>query len=144
LEAIEKLKLDMEPFRFIVSRFSPAGDFLFDTNMEVSLEDYSIVEDAEQGQDITISIQLKQYKHYATQILQVIPTSIDTNTVKTKAVTTRAAKKPAKTYTVKAGDTLWKIAKKELGDGSKYSTIASLNGIRNPNLIYPGQVIKLG
>lgn len=46
-------------------------------------------------------------------------------------------------YTVVQGDTLWAIAKRFLGDGSRYKELAGLNGIQNPNLIYPGQVIRL-
>lgn len=49
----------------------------------------------------------------------------------------------ASTYTVKKGDTLWAIAKKYLGSGSKYQQLAKWNNISNPNLIYVGQVIKL-
>jgi LysM repeat protein len=46
----------------------------------------------------------------------------------------------ASTYTVKAGDTLSGIAAKF---GTTYQELAKLNGIANPNKIYPGQVIKL-
>lgn len=46
-------------------------------------------------------------------------------------------------YVVKKGDTLWAIAKKYLGSGTKYPQIASENNIKNPNLIYPGQVFKI-
>jgi len=47
-------------------------------------------------------------------------------------------------YTVKKGDTLWDIAKKQLGSGAKYKEIAKLNPqIKDPNRIYPGQVLKL-
>lgn len=45
-----------------------------------------------------------------------------------------------KTYTVKSGDTLSGIASKF---GTTYQKIAELNGISNPNLIYPGQVLKI-
>ncbi|MBR4934415.1 MAG: LysM peptidoglycan-binding domain-containing protein, partial [Anaerotignum sp.] len=47
------------------------------------------------------------------------------------------------TYTVQKGDCLWNIAKKQLGDGTKYRQIAEKNGISDPNKIYPGQVLKL-
>ncbi|WP_066894143.1 LysM peptidoglycan-binding domain-containing protein [Clostridium nigeriense] len=43
-------------------------------------------------------------------------------------------------YTVKSGDTLSSIAAKY---GTTYQEIARINGISNPNLIYPGQVIKI-
>lgn len=46
-------------------------------------------------------------------------------------------------YTVQRGDTLWGIAEKYLGNGTKYTQIASENHIKNPNLIYPGQRIKI-
>lgn len=50
-----------------------------------------------------------------------------------------------KTYTVKIGDTLWGIAKKYYGNGAKYPTIYNANKgkIKNPNLIYVGQVFTI-
>ncbi len=50
-----------------------------------------------------------------------------------------------KTYTVKSGDSLWKIAKQFYGNGAAYTKIASANSdkIKNPNLIYPGQVLNI-
>jgi LysM repeat protein len=49
------------------------------------------------------------------------------------------------TYTVKAGDTLSKIAKQHLGDGNAYMKIYELNRdqLSNPDQIKPGQVLKL-
>lgn len=49
---------------------------------------------------------------------------------------------PAATYTVKGGDTLWDIAKKELGDGSRYKEIMELNGMTSTT-IHKGDVLKL-
>lgn len=46
------------------------------------------------------------------------------------------------TYTVKKGDSLWKIAATYLGNGSKYPEIATLNNIKD-NFIYAGQVLKI-
>lgn len=48
-----------------------------------------------------------------------------------------------KTYTVVSGDTLWKIAQREYGNGAKYTVIADANGITNPNLIHVGQVLTI-
>ncbi|MCV7259025.1 LysM peptidoglycan-binding domain-containing protein [Mycobacterium shimoidei] len=48
-----------------------------------------------------------------------------------------------RTYTVVSGDTLWAIAERFYGDGSKYQTIADASGISNPDLIYPGQVLTI-
>lgn len=44
------------------------------------------------------------------------------------------------TYTVKNGDTLSGIANKF---GTTYQKLAEINGIANPNKIYPGQVLKI-
>jgi nucleoid-associated protein YgaU len=51
----------------------------------------------------------------------------------------------AKTYTVKAGDTLSKIAKEYLGDANAYMKIfeANRDQLKNPDLIKPGQVLKI-
>lgn len=46
----------------------------------------------------------------------------------------------ATTYTVKSGDSLSGIASRY---GTTVSALASLNGISNPNWIYPGQVLKI-
>jgi nucleoid-associated protein YgaU len=49
------------------------------------------------------------------------------------------------TATVSRGDSLWRISQRALGGGPRYSIIyrANKNQIRNPNLIYPGQVFVL-
>jgi nucleoid-associated protein YgaU len=49
------------------------------------------------------------------------------------------------TYTVKKGDSLSKIAKAHYGDGAKWKMIFEANRdlISNPDLIHPGQVLKL-
>ena len=49
----------------------------------------------------------------------------------------------ADSYTVVKGDCLWSICKKFYGDGSLAYKLATANGIKNPNLIYPGQVLTL-
>lgn len=55
------------------------------------------------------------------------------------------AQPSSKTYTVKAGDTLSGIAKEHLGNASEYMKIFNLNKdqLANPDLIKPGQVLRL-
>ena len=43
-------------------------------------------------------------------------------------------------YTVRRGDSLWRIARRY---GVSVNYLASINNIQNPNLIYPGQVLKI-
>lgn len=71
LDYFEQLKTAKEPFQFIVSRCLPTGKLLFDTNITVSLEEYTITEDAKNGFDLEVSISLKQYKHFATKTISV-------------------------------------------------------------------------
>lgn len=47
------------------------------------------------------------------------------------------------TYTVKSGDSLWKIAQTNLGDGNKWTEIAKNNDLKNPSIIRVGQELKL-
>lgn len=49
------------------------------------------------------------------------------------------------TYTVKKGDSLSKIAKQVYGDAQQWRKIHEANRdiIENPDLIHPGQVLKL-
>lgn len=46
-------------------------------------------------------------------------------------------------YTVLRGDTLWGIAQKFYADGNRYTEIASVNSISNPNFIKPGQKLLI-
>lgn len=143
LDKFEKLKIDKKPFQFIVSRVTPSGNLLFDTNMTVSLEEYSVLEDVKNGLDLEVSIRLKQHKPYGTKKIAVVQTATTQNTVKTTSVRP-TTQEPPNVHTVVRGDTLWAICKKYLGDGSKFREIAELNDIKNPNLIRIGQVIRLG
>lgn len=71
--------------------------------------------------------------------LEVKPTTVKS----TKQVKKTVQKEEIINYVVKRGDTLWAISEKYLGSGSKYPQIAQENNIKNPNLIYPGQVFKI-
>ena len=48
-------------------------------------------------------------------------------------------------YTVNPGDTLWKIAHEALGDGDLFIELIKANPRlrRNPNRIFPGQILDL-
>jgi hypothetical protein len=147
LDELEKLQTSMKPFQFIVTRSFPNGKMLFDTNMKVSLESYDIKEDAKQGFDIVVSVKLKQYREYGTKTCTI---STDSNKTTASVQNTRPTDNSPtpstnKTYTVQKGDCLWNIAKKFYGNGSKYTVIYNANKdkIKNPNLIYHGQVLTI-
>lgn len=148
LDHLEALKIGKRPFQFIVCRRRPDGKNLFDTNIKVSLEEYSITEDAKDGFDLTVTIKLKQYRAYGTKIVSIIFDEDAKNAVAEKQRETTASPEPAsaQSYTVVKGDCLWTIAKKFYGNGSKYSVIYNANKSvigTNPNRIYPGQILTI-
>lgn len=154
LTLLERAKTQKTTTQFIMTRTTPAGQLLFDTNIKVSVEDYTIEENATNGLDVSVEVKLKQYRDYSTKTVAIKTTvkhndSKDTPVVKKTATvkTTRPATTAPKvrTYTVKKGDTLWGIAKKYYGNGAKYTQIYNANKdkIKNPNLIYPGQVFTI-
>lgn len=148
LSLFERLKTSKQPFQFILNRSMPSGRRLFYTNLTVGMEDYQITDDAEEGFDITVTVSLKQYRHYGTKTVKVqpAPAPAETPTATVEQPQRETSQAPQQTtYTVKSGDCLWNIAKKYLGDGSRYNEIYNLNKdkITNPNLIYAGQVLTL-
>jgi len=73
-----------------------------------------------------------------------IQADIKVNPAAAKATGTTGQATP-KTYTVKAGDTLSKIAKEQLGDANAYHEIFNANRdqLSDPDKIKPGQVLKI-
>lgn len=136
------------PFQFIVCRRTPADRKLLNTNIRVSLEDWKITEDADNGFDFMVKINLKQYRYYGAKTVNIqVAESKAKAIVKPKRDTNNSpAPKSAQSYTVKEKDCLWNIAKKFYGNGSKYTVIYNANkGVigGNPNLIRPGQVLTI-
>jgi LysM repeat protein len=75
------------------------------------------------------------------QELQRINRIPDPNKIYPGQVLTLPGPAPAaRTYTVKAGDTLSGIAAR---NGTAWQTLARINQLANPNLIHPGQVLRL-
>jgi murein DD-endopeptidase MepM/ murein hydrolase activator NlpD len=61
----------------------------------------------------------------------------------TQAQPVESSKQNLATHTVVRGDTLGSIAKRFCGTFGKYVSLARASGIRNPDLIYPGQRVVL-
>jgi nucleoid-associated protein YgaU len=70
---------------------------------------------------------------------------LNTAPASSAAAAPAAASGAASTYTVKAGDTLSKIAKELLGNASAYTQIfeANRDQLSDPDKIKPGQVLKI-
>ena len=140
LNKLELMKVNQKPFQFIVVR--PG---MYNTNLTVSLEDYRIDENAKNGEMTVVDVQLKQFRDYGDVKAKIEEKTVDGNIVLTvqKEKDRLDTRETPKQVTTKAGDTLWGIAKKYLGDGSKASELQKLNNLSHPNAILPGWVIRL-
>ena len=137
---LQDLKDSSGSFEFIVIRDS------FDTNMDVTLEDYKVSDDVKEGLDLVVSITMKEARHYGTKVMNfTIVADQPTPTAETPQDDRPAEQPQARTYTVQGGDCLWNIAKKQLGDGGRWKEIHNLNldKISNPNKINIGQVLTM-
>ena len=146
LDEFEKMKVEKKTFIFKLLRKFPTGVSLYDTDdLMVSLESYTIKEDASQGFDVVVSITLKQFKPYGTKIVKVLDGTASVEQTRETSNAPTPSDNPVTTYTVVKGDSLWNIAKKFYGDGSKYTAIyeANKDKIANPSLIYAGQVLTI-
>ena len=125
-EQLKKMLADKKHYPFVMSGVQ------LDIQMEATLEELELWQEGG-DESICYRVRLQEYRDAEATVLQITESS---------TVRTEVSQSP-QTYTVKSGDTLWAIAKQYLGDGSRYSEIAELSGIGNPNLIYPGQVLTL-
>ena len=91
--------------------------------------------------DIYYELELREYRDFGKAAV-VVSGGAAASVTGTGTAMEKNPAAPA-VYTVQRGDTLWAIAKRFLGDGSRYAEIAASNGIRNPNLIYPGQTLRI-
>lgn len=122
LDALEDFKIKKKPFQFIVSRTLPTGSVLFYTDLKVSLESYTIEDDASNGFDVKVTVELTQYKPYGTKTTDISAYIRSKNRADGNGANNGGTK-----YTIVSGDTLWGIAKKKLGDGSKWTLIYNAN-----------------
>lgn len=154
---LEYLKEQGKPVYFIVTRCR-AGKPAWWTNIRVSIEDFTVTEDANNGTDVIISVNLKEYKEYSTKLAIVTkksdgtvvakfdnPRSIIGNIAPTANLTKSiVAGKTIKKITVEAGKTLYNTMKTTFGstDTSLFNKIKSLND-NVKNLIETTTEIKI-
>lgn len=148
LGLLEKYKGKKKTTQFILTRTTPDDQPLFDTNIKVSVEDYTINEEAKRGFDFYVDVSLKQYKDYGTQTVTV--KTVTENGQKQKVATTTKERETtnaptASNYTIKQGDTLWAIAAKYLGSGARFKDIVEANKdkVSDPNLVPVGTVLRI-
>lgn len=115
-------------------------------NTAASIEGFEWKEVAGSPGDIQYILRLKEYRFYEARRVQVVQSQTGGAPVIQKAPPKRLDERvPPKTYTLAAGDNLWKVAKKVLGDGSRWREIQQLNRIPDSQLkkLPVGMVLKL-
>ncbi|MGG3801796.1 LysM peptidoglycan-binding domain-containing protein [Metabacillus fastidiosus] len=136
VKMFKKWKEDEKVLRFVIT-----GTMI---NSVVSLEEFNFNEDGGDVGNINYSLTLKEFKYVNVKKI-----------TKKKKISKKARpffyKNPKnnQTYTVKKGDTLWALARKYYGDGSKWNKIWEANKdaiIKRDkrNLKQPGHWIHIG
>lgn len=139
LKKFEKWREKLIPVRFIATNGIDEN-----INTLVLIQDLDVSEKAGEEGDKYVSFSLIEYKPYGKKYQLNMMAAAE---YKAEEVKTESAVNPKSngTYTVVKGDTLWAIAKKYYGNGSQYTKIYNANKdkIKNPSLIYPGQVLTI-
>ncbi|WP_067843591.1 LysM peptidoglycan-binding domain-containing protein [Amphibacillus sediminis] len=125
LSLIEKWMSSGKPVRFIFT-----GDG-FDINTYVSIESFDWQELAGTGGEIEYSISLKKYLFYAAKPVKVKMQVGQPPRARAQSAKRADTKGTPKVYKLVKGDSLWKVAQKFLGSGSRYPEIAKLNQIKS-------------
>ena len=140
---LEYLKETGQPVFFIVTRCR-RGIPAWWTNIKVSLEDFTVTEDANNGTDVIISVNLKEYREYSTKLAKVTENKDGSVTAKFEnprnitgsiAPTFRLDKlsTDVTTITIEPNSTLYNEVKTKLGtvDDKVTNAIKKLNDMKN-------------
>ena len=117
-----------DPVRLIISDTDINDAFLIEDVAELLREG---------DLDVGIAVSLREYKF---RVLVTASASQGSGTQSAGRVDERPAQS---TYVVKKGDTLWDIACRFYGDGTKWGTIAQKNGVADPRKLQIGTVLQI-
>lgn len=132
-EALKSAKENKKPITFSISRPTKSMKYHngykpgWNTQLLCAVEEMTLHESYEYGDDVIVTLKLKQYKKYS--VVQLKKKDETTSSSTQERPTNDSNNNTTKTQTHKtvAGDTLWGLAQKYYGDGSKFMTIYNAN-----------------
>ena len=139
LELVEKITAWMTgdlPVQFLITGTA--------INHYFTIEEFPWHEDGGDPGTLHFTLVLKGYKEVAVRQVYVDEEN-ETATIPEPAPVRVDNRAQEKTHTVATGDTMWSIAQRRYGDGSRWPDIARRNQdiVPSPNLLLPGQVLEL-
>ena len=139
LDKLARLKENRKPFQFIIARKYPNGKQYFNTNIKVSLEEYSHEDDVSEGMDIVVNIKLKEYRNPRASKLNLLDDKISGFITMPRPVT----KVFDRIVSTEAGEKLWNITRQYTGSVEKMGQIMKLNALDKITDYIPGQKLRL-
>ncbi|URQ74306.1 MAG: Ig-like domain-containing protein [Candidatus Ochrobactrum gambitense] len=126
------------------STVTPEGRFLVQSKQPLAVADYIIRADLLDNANRMIATARVPFRREAgANISAVAPAS--SGTAEAGAEDKAALQKVDGSVIIRRGDNLWTISKRAYGKGTRYTTIylANREQIKNPDLIWPGQVFHM-
>lgn len=142
LESLQTAKNSNSPVRLIITRMTASFAMLFDTNFLVTVEDFTMRDDAKNAYDIIVPLRLKEWRDYGTKEVTVT-TDENGNQVVTVNKPRQTDKSVDRAWTVTKEKSVFEAVKMASGGSLNWRSVANLNGILNPNAVQPGQVLRL-
>ena len=139
LAKLERLKQKKMPFQFIIVRKYPTGKNYYTTNIKVSLEDYEVRDTVDEGMDVVVAVELKEYKDPRMTVLEKLEDQLGGYITMPRGIT----KIIDRVYTTRAGEFLWQIVRQQTGGLNRLGEIMNTNGIDWLNEKLP-EVIRIG
>lgn len=131
IEMINKWRLSGKPIRVAIMDT--------DINLAMAIESFDYgKEDGDGSGDVAFTLALKEYSY-----LNVERSKKPSKKGVLKDRPREKSSKQVTSYLVKKGDTLWDLADKKLGDGSRWREIANLNGVADPRKLQIGAKLKM-
>jgi len=130
------------PIRFVYA--GSKTDQASVVSLPMTIESFDRWEEGGSPGDIFFSLTLKEYVFYSAK--RIVAVTENGETVLQPEPPARPDERvPNETYTVRPGDYLYKIARMELGDSSRWREIQQLNGISDAELdkLQIGRVLRL-